>query len=239
MKENPSWSAKELTDFGNQILLKEGYDYTFDWTPKGKENKANLPKAYTKDTKDYYPFKYQFTDIKGKLQPFQLMNDSFEHPCFSVIDIPVIKVNKKTMTVISEGKKIELKRPKDFYLEEFVLVDKDMKRVIRKWQVPIDATPFGISNDGKKVYFESWEFFQDETAGYKEKPIKLAIEVSEDGSLKFVTNDSADIIKNGEDFRKPQDLKPGDILYKSGESSFMLFKSGEKEFIINFPYVCT
>ena len=90
------------------------------------------------------------------------------------------------MTIVSNGKETELKRPKEFYLEEVELLDKDLKKSIRKWKVPIDATPIGISEDGTKIYFESWEFYQDETDNYKEKPIKLAVEVSADGSLKLV-----------------------------------------------------
>ena len=223
--ENPNMTAKELADFGNKYKKKHGYDYTFHWKPKGKENEANLSKM----EKGYYQFFYKFSDLSGKTAGFQLMNDNFEHPCFSVIDIPLTKISEKTMTVIADGKEINLKRPKDFYLEEFALVDKTLKKQIRKWKTPIDALPVGISEDGTKVYFDSWEFEQDETEGYEESAIDLAVEISEDGSLKLVDRSE---IKSDKGVDIDYNKKFTEIIYKK-------YKVGAREYIINFSAPCT
>jgi len=226
MEETPDISSKQLADFGNQILKTEGYDYTFDWEPKGKENEENLAKL---NFENFYPFKYEFTDAGGKKQLFQLMNDDFGHPCSSVIDIPVSKVSEQLMTVVSDGKEIELKRPPEFGLEDVELLEKDLKKSIRKWKSPIDATPVGISEDGTKIYFESWEFYQDENDGGKEKPIKLAVEVSADGSLKLIDENE---IKSDRGVVFDYDKKFTEIQYSR-------FKVGNNEYILKYSAPCT
>jgi hypothetical protein len=40
----------------------------------------------------------------------------------------------------------------EFRLEEIELVDETMKRVIRKWEVPNETYPLGISADGRTLY---------------------------------------------------------------------------------------
>ena len=113
--KNPTISNKQLAKFGNRLLKSKGLNFTFSWDPKGKTNEANLRKVdYDKLT----PFFYKFTRTDGKLTEFRLLNRDFGHPCFSIIDIPITQVSERAMTVISGGKQIRLKRPKDFYLEE-------------------------------------------------------------------------------------------------------------------------
>lgn len=222
MEETPAMPAKELADYGNKLLKTEGYDYTFSWEPKGKENEENFAKL---NYENYYPFKYEFTDKSGKKQTFQLLNDDFGHPCFSVIDIPITKINEQTITIVSDGKEIELKRPKEFYLEEFELLDKDLKKTLIKWKSPIDATPVGISEDGTKIYFESWEF----TDNYKEKPIKLAVEVSADGSLKLI---DVNEIKSGKGVDFDYDKQHTEVIYRK-------FKVGNNEYNVRYSAPCT
>lgn len=224
-KTNPTISSGELTAYANELLQSNGYDFGFDWEPKGKSNEANLAKL---DFKTYLPFEYEFIEANGKPRKFQLLSNGFEHPCYSIIDVPVTKVTEKTMTVVADGKEIELRRPKDFGSEEMVLLDK-LKKPIRKWQTPFDATPLGVSADGRKLYFDSWNFYQDETDNYKETPINLAVEISEDGSLKMI------------DVSELKSDKGVDFGYdkKNTETQYKKFKVGEKEFIIQYPSTCS
>ena len=224
--ENPNMSAKELAGYGNELLKKHGYDYTFDWQPKGKENEETLTKI---GNENYLSFKYEFTDATGKVKQFQLMNDDFGHPCFSIIEIPITKINERMMTVVSDGKEIELKRSKDFELEEFELVESSLKKTLRIWKTPIDATPVGISEDGKKVYFESWQFYQDETENGKESVINLAVEVSEDGSLKLIDLNE---IKSDKGVDIDYDKKNTEIIYKK-------YKVGNNEYTLKYSAPCT
>lgn len=224
LEDTSGMTAKQVADYGNELLKTEGYDYTFSWEPKGVENKENLKKIGT----DFYPFTYEFTDTKGNRRVFQLMNDDFSHPCFSVIDIPITKVNEQTMTIVSGGKEFELKRPQDFYLEEFELLGKDLKKTVRKWKTPIDAVPIGISEDGTKIYFESWEFYQEETDSDK-NAVKLAVEVSEDGSLRLIDSNE---IKSDIGVVFDYDKQNTEIQYKK-------FKVGNTEYNVRYSAPCT
>ena len=225
MGESKGISAKQLADFANNLLKKNGYDFTFDWQPKGKPNEANLARIGG----DFYPFYHSFIDATGKKRQFQFMNDDFGHPCFSVINIPVTNVSERKLTIVSDSREIELIMPRDFGHEEMVLVDKDLKTQIRKWITPIDATPVGISADGKKIYFDNWEFYQNQNEAYAEQPIGLAIELSVDGALRFV------------DVKKVPPDKGVDIDHdrKYSEITFTRYEVGGKQYIVKFSAPCT
>ncbi len=218
-------SGKQLANFANELVKREGYDYTFSWEPKGKLNETNLAMA----GHDYYPFHHSLTDITGRKHKFQFLNDDFGHPCFSTINIPVTRVSEREINVISDGREIELKRPKDFYLEEMALVDKTLKKKIRVWKTPIDATPVGISSDGTKIYFDSWEFYQNQNEGYAEQPIGLAIELSADGRLRFV--DVQDIPSS-----KGVEL---DHENKYSEITYTKYSVQGKEYVVKSSAPCT
>ena len=228
-KENPNMTAKELADFGNEFIGKYGFDYTFDWIPKGKENEKVLKEFEKGNGEKFYPFVFEFMTVIKKPLKLRLMNNRFDHPCFNVIDLPTTKVDYKTLTLFIEGKQAEFFRPKDFNSEEIVLVDRSLKKTLRKWNVPIDATPVGISEDGRKIYFESWEFYQDTTDNLKETPLNLAVEVSEDGELQLIDKSE---IKSGEGIIVTADKKDPEIQFKK-------YKIGSKEFILNFSNPCT
>ncbi len=224
-KANPAISAKELAAYANEIIKSKGYDFTFNWEPKGKRNQETLA---NESSEDYLAFEYEFTTLQGNREKFHLLNNSFAHPCFSVIDIPLTAITYQMITFISDGKEVIVKLPKDFSSEEFVLVDK-AKKPIRKWKTPIDAEPVGISEDGKKVYFDSWEFSQDQTDGYKESPINLAVEISENGNLRFIDLKE---LKSGKGVIIDYDKKFTEIQYEK-------YKVGDREFIVKFSAPCT
>jgi hypothetical protein len=219
-KEFPNITNKELVVYGNQMLKSKGLDYTFDWTPK------ELDQENFDETS---PFKFEFMGKDGAPKALQFINDDFGHPCYSTINIPLSSITDEEMTIISGGKRFEVKRPKEFNLEEFVLVDSNLKNTIRKWKTPIDATPVGISEDGKKIYFSSWEFDQDPENGYKESVLSLAVEVSEEGALKLV---DLNTIKSGKGINIGYDKEFTEIIYNK-------YKIEGKEFIIKFSAPCT
>jgi hypothetical protein len=219
-KESPNITTKELVKYGNQILESKGLDYTFDWTPK---------ELADEDFDESAPFKFEFMGKDGVPKALQFVNGDFGHPCYSTINIPISRITDEEMTIFSDGKRFEVKRPKEFNLEEFVLVDPSLKTAIRKWKIPIDATPIGISEDGKRVYFSSYEFDQDAENGYKESILSLAVEVSEDGVLKLV---DLNTIKSGKGTNIGYDREATEIIYKK-------YNIRGKEFIIKFTSPCT
>jgi hypothetical protein len=70
----------------------------------------------------------------------------------------------QNILAVLDGEKYLLKRPAGFLLEEMELVDETMKRVIRKWEVPTQTWPIGISADGRTLYL-SIEFTKNDLDG--------------------------------------------------------------------------
>lgn len=128
---------------------------------------------------------------------------------------------------MSEEAVIVIQRPKGLFTEEFVLVDQTMKKSIRKWPTPIDATPAGISEDGKSIY-AAFDFDGNDYENEVQVP-NLLLEISEDGTLKFVPKDDPKIIgsKNSTDIQGYTEI------------GYRKFQSGKTNYIIRFSYPCT
>jgi len=224
--DDPQISSKELADYANELIPKHGINFWVDLADLiEKKTKAKQIKELT-DGDVRFNFQLSLGDTTKKT--FQIDSPSDSCCCgYAYADFPVSKITGRQMTVIVDEKPFIIKRIKDIsFSQEYVLLDDKTKtKKFRSWQVPFETSPFGISEDGTKLYIE------DES--------ELLLEISENGNLKFVTKNSPQIISNGQDLRQIPKPKTGEILYKSGESGLMLFKSGNKTYIIDFPYVCT
>ncbi|HEV8188852.1 MAG TPA: hypothetical protein VGP83_13950, partial [Pyrinomonadaceae bacterium] len=123
----------------------------------------------------------------------------------------------------AEGKSYRVRRTRAFFLDEAQLVDSSLKKVLRKWVVPFQIVPTGISADGTKLYLEHWS--QDPADG-------LVLELSEDGRLAFRERAGLEL-KEGtwiEDFPKDPN---------NAYLSYMKFEVGNKTYIIRFTAPCT
>lgn len=220
--ENPQISTAELVEFGNNLIKTYGYDFSFYTCVIAEANKTSEATDYSET---FTPFDYELKDVKGKKLSFQIMSKEWGHPCGCNFEIPVLKVGEKEMTVIANGKPYELQRPKDFYLEEVELVDKNLKKTSRKWFNAFDMPPVGISIDGTKIYVET---------GYDNFNIQnILLEISENGEFKFVSYDNPNIIKDAEqilDFPKDPN---------NSYLGYLNFKSGNKSYILKYSNPCT
>lgn len=207
---NPNITAEELAKIGNEIIKTKGLDFSLDPC----EYKQIINNRYTLKTLDAKKSLFEMSEANG-------------HPCGCTFEMPVLKINNKEMHVIVNKQVYPLKRPKEFAAEEFVLVDESLKKTIRKWSTPIDATPFGISADGTKVYYEF--DFDDGTSENSLQVQDLVVEIAEDGTLRFVPEEDSRIIKG-----KELDGYP-----RTGEISYRRYNVGDKSYIVKFSYPCT
>jgi hypothetical protein len=128
------------------------------------------------------------------------------------------------MIVRAEGGVYRLRRPKEFLLDEAVLVDRTLRRVLRAWQMPFQTIPSGVSADGSKLYVEFNEY---------KGPHELLLELSEDGTLKFRARSEVGLRGRGEDILDfPKDPNNAYL-------SYMRFKVGGKTYIVKFNGPCT
>jgi hypothetical protein len=226
-KRNPSITATEFADFATGLIPEYGVDFWVDLADLIE--KKSKSKEITEIANGNVEFNFELKINDSSQKVFRIESPTDSCCCgYAYADFPVSNITDKMMTIIIDGKSHNVTRTKDIsFSQEYILVDNETKKKkIRSWQVPFETQPFGISVDGTKLYIE-----------YEEND--LLLEISDTGSLKFVAKTSPNIIANGEDLVKRPMPKTGKIIYKSGENGLMLFKSAEKQFIIDFPYVCT
>lgn len=211
--QDPQMTEDKLVKLGNELIQTMGYTFSLD-PSKFKGAKEN---------------RYVFTGTDGKTVALKF--DEVESgPCFEVLNLPVEKINDKEIVIVKDGIKYAVKRPRGFYTEEFVLVDKTLKKTIRKWAAPIDATPVGISDDGKKIYYE-FGFSMEPDPRKKDPAVEeMLSEISEDGTIRFVA-------KNDPRVNKGKELEGYPV---KSEISYMEFVTkNNTTYIVKFSYPCT
>lgn len=228
---NNNISDERLAEIGTNLISKIGFDYDIDlssliekvpkYTRKNIENSSGL---------NFASFAHQLKISNGKRLSFEFFAPTEPDCCcgFHYSKLPVSRIDEKSFSLIVNGKLFDIERTKELSVsEEYVLFkDENLKKPVRKWQVPFETSPYGISLDGTKLYIDL-EFSN------------LLLEISEIGELKIVTTNNDGIISDGEDLIKRETPKVGEIIYKSGENGLMNFKSKDKNYIVEFPYVCT
>lgn len=217
-KQQPGITSKELAAFANDLLEKRGFDYEFDVC-------ALLSAGDLKSTAETFRKRYRASLTNG--QKLTLSLDVFNGQngmcgeCW--VHIPSRQVTSREIHLLAEGKSYRIRHPSAFYLDEAQLVDSSLKKVLRRWKVPFQIIPTGISPDGTKLYLRHWA--QDPDDG-------LVLELSADGRLFF--RDRAELeLKEGtsiDDFPKDP---------KNSYLSFMKFEAGNKTYIIRFTAPCT
>ncbi len=211
-EENPKITAKNLADFGNTLLAKEGYEFTF-----AAEQSKVLVSNVDVDSEDFEV--YKLTAINGKSRLFATQAHG-SHPCGTWTGLTVTQLNSKQMTILADGKSYPVAMPKALVFDEIALVEKNLKKTIRRWLTPLDATPEAISKDGKIIYVPS-------------EIDEILLGISEEGNLSFVAANDLTIVKKNVELKNfPKDPK-NDYL------GFKKFSDGKQNFFLKFSYPCT
>jgi hypothetical protein len=225
-KEQPGISPKELVAYANMILAHEGFDYEFDLCEVAVG--AGKPGVNAPGTSPPKTYLLPMTSVNGEKITFRIAGgDNMEGLCGQCFfRIPCLNVTRQDMLIVSKGRQYHLKRSKQMLLDEMSLVDDTMKRALRTWQVPYDAVPVGISQDGRKLYLDlTYEGKDDDAFG------KLILEISETG-LRIEARDEVKL-KEGE-WIKEHPTDP-----KNAYLSFMRFRVEGQTYIVRFSAPCT
>ena len=217
-KKQPGITSKELAAYANELLEKKGFDYEFDACDllSARDRKSTTPSFHKR-------YNVSLTGGQKLRLDFDVLNpeESMCGECW--VHIPSRQVTEHEMHLTAEGKSYRVRRTPAFSLDEAQLVDSSLKKVLRKWVVPFQIVPTGISADGTKLYLEHWS--QDPADG-------LVLELSEDGRLAFRERAGLEL-KEGtwiEDFPKDPN---------NAYLSYMKFEVGNKTYIIRFTAPCT
>jgi hypothetical protein len=220
----PGVTAENAAEYANSLLAIQGFDYGFDACPVVKANrhpqsigdKYGLGKSYN----------YSFVQTNGRRIKIQLIGDPANALCGECgFDIPLLRVTKRQLLVVSDGKQYLVRRPPGFFLKEISLVDRSMKRILRTWEVPLDTQLAGISEDGTKIYVELLNNYSEDL--FK----KIVVEVS--GSTVRFRARSQVAARDGE-FVTDHPTHPRDAYL-----AFKRFRIGNKQYIIRYDVPCT
>jgi hypothetical protein len=234
---HPRLSAEKITAYANSVLQKSGYVYEFEIRDLIRSNKLQLidSEQNTEESKLYLmPFDLEggtprsfkiWVDLVG------LCGENFAH-------LSVINVTSQNILAVLDGEKYLLKRQAGFLLEEMEFVDETMKRGIRKWEVPTQTWPVGISVDGQTLYLPIWFTESDSDAnawliwkqGKKSYPASV-LAISPTG-IRFEVAAKALAGQEPEIPDFPEDPNNGYLAYRR-------FRVKGKTYIIRFSNPCT
>jgi hypothetical protein len=225
-------SSQAIADHANSLLAKYGFEYHIDLekivTTKVKQPKTK-PVKMEGDDFPYVRFELEVTSKDGKKSKLALTAPAEGVCCcgFYYTPVPVTKITARELTLVINSQEFAISRPKDFpVVQEYILYEDDKKpSKLRSWEVPFETYPYGLSVDGKKLYIEL-------------SINEVLLEISEDGSLKFVPKNAEGIVTPDADLRKTPPPNVGEVLQKSGEFGLMQYTLNGTPFILEFPYPC-
>lgn len=223
--KQPAVTAEDAAEYANGLLAIHGFDYGFDACPVVKANR------HPQSIGDRYGlgklYNYSFVQTNGRRIKMQLMGDPTEALCSEcAFDMPLLRVSKRQLLVVSDGKQYLVRRPFGFFLKEISLVDRSMKRILRTWEVPLDTQLAGISEDGTRIYVELLNNYNS-----RDLINKIVVEVS--GSTIRFRARSQVAARDGE-FVTDHPTDPRDAYL-----AFKRFRIGNKQYIIRYDVPCT
>jgi len=228
---------------GNSLISRQGVDYEFDVQAFLKEERL-MPSSG--DESGYARYKLPLKTVEG--EPLELdVEVSPAEACGERLALlPLSRLTKLEMEVVSGGVTYRLRRPASFGLESMSLVDSAMNKKLRTWELPFVTKPSGISPDGKTVYFPLdlsmyrsptgveapiWQELPPPTSsatGYSE-----LILATSSGVYSFA---DASLVPAGE---KSEGIKNAPVDQNDAYARFQRFQLHDRVFIIRFEGPCT
>lgn len=119
-KANPRISARKLADFGNLLLARDGYEFTFS-----AEQGSVLTNNVDVDGDGFEI--YKLTQFDGTNRLFGTREHG-SHPCGTWTGLTVTNLSATEMTVTASGKSYRVKMPKELIFDDIELVKKNLKK---------------------------------------------------------------------------------------------------------------
>lgn len=159
IEKNPMVSRRKLATMGNRLLRQKGCNYYLEMCAPGKANQQ--PKPIRLGDHTVMRYLYTLALSNGERQRFQILIEQPDaHDGGCSFAIPCLQVGANDLTILASAggadRTYTIKRRADFRLNEVELVDKRMKRVIRRWTTPHQTDFVGISADGTRLYAEPY-----------------------------------------------------------------------------------
>jgi hypothetical protein len=134
-------SLDEVIDFANRHIKENGFVVEFDLL--GQDYSIQDP-----------PISWEWTVRleKGRKEALRFPVDYGLCSEFFVM-VPCIRVGKKSIDLVLNGKRHKVRRPKKFVLDTVALLDDDMQEKRRVWDIPFQAWGvLGVSANEEDIY---------------------------------------------------------------------------------------
>ena len=181
---NPKMTPTELVDTANKLLEKQGIGFTFSFDEatclaidKSIKSMKNPPPRLNLRTK--------LRSVGAEPATLTLPPADFaNNECSKCsVTLPILELTDKEFVALMLGHNIKFHFPVNFIVSEAFLVDeKDLITVKKKWRIPFRSVPLGVSYDENVLYLG---FFEPEL-----KDISLA--VFGEGGFQFATGEEAE-----------------------------------------------
>jgi hypothetical protein len=222
--KQPGVTSENAAEYANSLLAIHGFNYYFDACPVVRANPH--PQSIGDDYGVGKIYNYSFVQTNGRRIKMEIMGDPTEALCGECeFSIPLLRVTRRQLLVVSDGGQYLVRRPSGFFLKEISLVDRSMKRVIRTWEVPLDTQLAGISEDGTKIYVELLNNYSEDL--FKKIVIEVSGSTVRFRALSQVAGRDGEFVKN-----HPTDPHNAYLAFKR-------FRVGNKQYIIRYDLPCT
>ncbi|HZS08633.1 MAG TPA: hypothetical protein VFD58_27615 [Blastocatellia bacterium] len=237
LEKHPAMTAKEVTAYANSLLVKKGFNYGF--ATADFIRKHNVKPVGARDYIQTLRFSLEQPDgVKVTLQ-----SRVEEGRCGEFFaDIPALRVTRQEIVALLDGRIQRFRRPKEFDLDEMELLNEAMKQVIRKWEVPDQTYPLGISADGQTLYVPvNFSKADSEAVGQVlwkgEQPEKLRYPLSvlaiSSSGIRFEV--AAEVLRQ----QKSEEITSYPKDPNNDYLAFRKFRVGGKTYIIRYSSPCT
>ncbi len=181
---NPKMTSTEFVDAANKLLERQGIAFTFSFDEatclaidKSIKGMKNPPSKLNLRTK--------LKSVGAEPATLTLPPADFgNNECSKCsVTLPILELTDKEFVALMLGHNIKFHLPVNFIVSEAFLVDeKDVTTVKKKWRIPFRSVPLGVSYDENVLYLG---LFEPEL-----KEISLA--VFGEGVFQFATREEAE-----------------------------------------------
>lgn len=218
--QNPKMTTAEFVSSANSLLQKQGLNFIFAFDANFCQKVVDV-KNKQKDPNSKINLNAKLASVGGETTAVTLPEVRFEKDgcgrCF--VEMPVLEMTANEFVTIIQNSNIKFRLPRDFILNETVLVDSQtLKTNVRAWKTPFRAIPLSVTGDGKMLILDL--------------PVKeladLALIFDADGAFQFYAKKDLNLTEKGvliKDIPKPFD---------ASDASFVGFGTGEKLRVLKF-----
>ena len=221
---NPKMTSTELVDAANKLLEKQGIAFTFSFDEatclaidKSIKGMKNPPAKLNLRTK--------LRSVGAEPAALTLPPADFaNNECSKCsVSLPILELTDKEFVALMLGHNIKFHLPVNFIVSEAFLVDeKDLNTVKKKWRIPFRSVPLGVSYDENVLYLT---LFEPEL-----KDISLA--VFGEGVFQFTTREEADSNGKGTLVKEfPKDIANPNL-------AFMRFENRGLKQVLRYSNAC-